>query len=99
MAIDKDIDWVMGRCEWDKYKKNQMDTFVHYPRLKKKVLERGLQAAEHSKADKPLIILMVSVDSFSRRHFYRKLPNTVNFLNELKAKGQYAIFDHKLHNI
>jgi hypothetical protein len=42
---------------------------------------------------------MVSVDSFSRRHFYRKLPNTVQFLDNLKAKGEYAIFDNKLHNI
>mmetsp|Transcript_5274 Transcript_5274/g.9677 ORF Transcript_5274/g.9677 Transcript_5274/m.9677 type:complete len:673 (-) Transcript_5274:10-2028(-) len=49
--------------------------------------------------DKPVIILLATVDSFSRRHFFRKLPATVNYLNELKTKGKYAVFDFKLHNI
>jgi hypothetical protein len=39
------------------------------------------------------------VDSFSRRHFFRKLPVTVDYLNELNKGADYRVFDFKLHNI
>jgi hypothetical protein len=46
-----------------------------------------------------MIQLVLSIDSFSRRHFYRKLPKTVEFLNNLNNEGRYAAFDHKIHNL
>ena len=46
-----------------------------------------------------MIILVLTVDSFSRRHFFRKLPETVKFLNQLRQEQKYAVFDFKLHNI
>lgn len=48
---------------------------------------------------KPLTILMLTVDSYSRRHFFRKLPKTVEFLNTVKSGDDYSIFDFKIHNI
>lgn len=46
--------------------------------------------------EKPMIILFITVDSFSRRHFYRKLTKTLEFFQELQ---NYTTFDYKLHNI
>lgn len=41
---------------------------------------------------------MLTIDSYSRRHFFRKLPKTVEFLNSLKG-SKYSVFDFKVHNI
>ena len=48
---------------------------------------------------RPMIVLFMAVDSFSRRHFYRKMPKTVEFLNQLNKEGKYAVFDFKMHNV
>lgn len=48
---------------------------------------------------RPMIILFVTVDSYSRRHFYRKMKSTVEVLNSLNKRGRYAVFDFKVHNI
>jgi hypothetical protein len=49
---------------------------------------------------KPLSIVFISIDSFSRRHFFRKLPQTLNTLNAINAeKSGYRAFDFKLHNV
>jgi hypothetical protein len=57
--------------------------------------EYSLRVKIH-KSDKPMIILFITIDSFSRRHFYRKLPQTLDFLHNLY---EYDVFDFKLHNI
>lgn len=46
---------------------------------------------------KPLFVLTLGLDSFSRRHFFQKLVTTVKYLNNLPK--EYKIFDFKLHNI
>jgi hypothetical protein len=51
------------------------------------------------KNEKPLRIVYIVVDSFSRRHFYRKLPDTVQYLNSLNQDSDYRVFDFKLQNI
>lgn len=48
---------------------------------------------------RPLSVVFIAVDSFSRRHFYRKLPATISYLNSLNAQGNYSVFDFKVHNI
>lgn len=50
-------------------------------------------------SDQTLTVLMLTVDSFSRRHFFRKLPKTVAFLNSLNANSNFSVFDFKLSNI
>lgn len=47
----------------------------------------------------PIRILHIVVDSFSRRHLFRKLPKTVQVLNKLKMNSDYEVYDFKLHNI
>lgn len=47
---------------------------------------------------RPLILLLVTIDSFSRRQFYRKLPETAKFLNSLHTNSTFSVFDFKLHN-
>ena len=54
--------------------------------------------ASKSTFKRPLILLLVTIDSFSRRQFYRKLPQTASFLNSLHLQGDFSIFDYKLHN-
>lgn len=46
---------------------------------------------------KPILLLMLVVDSFSRRHFFQKLPETVEYLSTLKS--DYVAEDFKLHNV
>jgi hypothetical protein len=46
---------------------------------------------------KPLIVFMLTVDSFSRRHFYRKMKKTIDYFN--KGHENFSIFDFKLHNV
>ena len=41
----------------------------------------------------------MTVDSFSRRHFFRKMKKTVSLLNSLNANQTYQAFDFKLHNL
>jgi hypothetical protein len=48
---------------------------------------------------RPSLILHLVVDSFSRRHFYRKMPETVKLLNSASHNSTHAIFDFKIHNI
>lgn len=67
------------------------------PRFHKKDYEDALTKPKSN--GKPVLILLATVDSFSRRHFFRKLPSTVRYLNALNAEGKYAVFDFKLHNI
>ena len=71
---------------------------VHISRLNPKVLERvKAKARSLSPKQKSLIVFMLTIDSFSRRHFYRKLPKTVKMFN--KGIGDFSIFDFKLHNV
>lgn len=46
-----------------------------------------------------MIIAMITLDSFSRRHFFRKLPESVRLLNKLNAEGKWKVFDFKVHNV
>lgn len=79
---------------------------VYQPRFNQSVHDRAeslmkAKAEEVGLAGKvrPMTVLMLTVDSFSRRHFFRKLPKTVKLLNSLNQNGTYALFDFKLSNI
>ena len=47
---------------------------------------------------RPLSVVFVAVDSFSRRHFYRKLNQTISLLNSLNSNSSFTVFDFKVHN-
>lgn len=54
--------------------------------------------AETGVTRKPLIVFLLVVDSYSRRHFFRKMPETLEFLNTLNQQKEYRVFDFKMHN-
>ncbi|CAG9328106.1 unnamed protein product [Blepharisma stoltei] len=61
-------------------------------------------AKENTKAHKgilkkPITIVHIACDSLSRRHFIRKLPTTVAYLNSLNENSTHKVFDFKIHNI
>lgn len=73
---------------------------TYQPRFNEEAYTRSAaKAAELGQTQKPLTILMLTVDSVSRKHFFRKLKNTVRLLNRLKSEDDYSVFDFKLHNV
>lgn len=60
---------------------------------------RIMRESSDFEAVRPMVVLFISVDSYSRRHFYRKMKSTVQILNTLNSHGRYGVFDFKLHNI
>ena len=80
----------------------QFTEAILFPRLRPEVYTRAKESMnQRSRGQpiRPLIVLFLTVDSFSRRHFYRKMPKTVDFLSQLNGKSDYSVFDFKLHNI
>lgn len=47
---------------------------------------------------KPKIVYFLTLDSLSRRHFFRKTPKIIEYLNSLNKGSKYSVFDYKLHN-
>mmetsp|Transcript_8395 Transcript_8395/g.16713 ORF Transcript_8395/g.16713 Transcript_8395/m.16713 type:complete len:667 (-) Transcript_8395:374-2374(-) len=85
-------EYVLARCEDDAL----YEIVAAKPRIDQKLLK----LAKNSMVEpEPVRILHLVVDSFSRRHFFRKLPKTVELLNSLKANPSYHAYDFKLHNI
>jgi Protein of unknown function (DUF229) len=86
-------DFVLGSCDGILF-----NNALHFPRFKKEVFDETSQTMKNLKQkNKPLVVLILTIDSYSRRHFFRKLPKTVEFLNSLDPK--FAAFDFKLHNV
>lgn len=50
-------------------------------------------------SSKPLIVFLFVIDSYSRKHFFRKMPKSVEYLNNLNEGRQYEVFDFLIHNI
>jgi hypothetical protein len=84
-----DDEYVIATCN------NKPEVVEHWPRFKEAEYERVV--ANMTPTEKPLIVLMLCGDSYSRRHFYQKLSKTVEYLNEIKE--DYYVEDFKLHNI
>ena len=47
----------------------------------------------------PVKIYHIAIDSFSRRHIFRKLEKTVKWVNELNKEDKYRVFDFKMHSV
>lgn len=75
-----------------------MDHAVYKPRYNATLHQETKTRMETLKQKRgPLVILMMVVDSYSRNHFYRKLPQTVEWLNQQRAN--YSVVDFLIHNI
>lgn len=86
-------DFAMGGCDH-----SQLNNALHIPRYNETAHKKTKQKMlELNQLHKPQITLLLTIDSYSRRHFYRKLPKTVRFLDKLKES--FGVFDFKIHNI
>jgi hypothetical protein len=88
-TLRPDDEYVLATCN------GKVEAVEHWPRFKE---DEYMRITANSSPDKkPLIVLMLAGDSYSRRHFYQKLPKTIEYLNDLK--DDYYVEDFKLHNV
>jgi len=74
---------------------------IYVPRFNQTLYNETLtkmQSLNKGTTPKPQIVFFLTVDSYSRRHFYRKMPQSVEFLSSLK-NSSYSVFDFKIHNV
>lgn len=89
-------EFVYGSCG------NEFTEAILFPRFRPEVHSRAKNISSQLGNDqpvKPLIVLFLTVDSYSRRHFYRKMPKTVEYLTALHNDAIYSVFDFKVHNV
>ena len=98
--MEKGEEFVYAGCNSDE----SLNNAIYIPRKNSTAYETAKQKIkQHQKrtgiTKKPQILFILTIDSFSRPHFFRKLPNTVKYLNNLNKNPDFSIFDMKLHNI
>lgn len=102
VPLDPTHEWVIASCNRTSKK---YELFQHIPRFKPWVKRRAeyitetLSNVTATPRPKPLIVAVITVDSFSRKHFFRKLPKVTQFLNDLDRTKLWKVFDFKVHNI
>lgn len=92
VSVDNWVEYAIGTC--DKNNFFGVDEWFLKPRFKGEIYLSKIKRKKIR--NKPMVILFISADSFSRRHFYRKLKNTVKYFYQLE---DFMVFDFKLHNI
>mmetsp|Transcript_33360 Transcript_33360/g.58498 ORF Transcript_33360/g.58498 Transcript_33360/m.58498 type:complete len:682 (+) Transcript_33360:466-2511(+) len=89
-VIGPDDEYIVASCY------GKFDVIEQWVRPNVKDYERVSAARDQTR--KPILIYMLVVDSFSRRHFFQKLPETVEYLSNLGGED-YVVEDFKLHNV
>jgi hypothetical protein len=75
-----------------------LDQAVYHPHFNSTLFNETKQRMEALKQKRPpLVVLMMTIDSFSRNHFYRKLPLTLEWLEE--QRSTFSVVDFLIHNI
>ncbi len=59
-------------------------------------MERIQEDTNPNSATRPLSVVVLTVDSLSRKQFYRKLPKTRDYLNSLSDEDS-KVYDYKIH--
>lgn len=85
------VEFVLGKCKKDDGLFLQGDM---NPIFNKTAYEKALGKVN----GKPKIVYFLTLDSLSRRHFFRKLPRVIKYMNDLNKNSSYSVFDFKLHN-
>lgn len=94
VPLEPHHEFILATCQ----KRPKTFELIHLsPRFNKKAAERARKLSNSHR--KPMIILNIVPDSFSRRHFYRKMPLTIQYLNTLKSKSNWRVYDFQFHNI
>ena len=101
-----DEEWALGTCE--EHNENLFEQVAIRVKgnenLKENLMKTHnsvIKEAQERFADVPknkVIILILTIDSASRRHFYRKFPKTIEFLESLN-KQKFHVADFLVHNI
>lgn len=93
IQITSKNDFAIGWCN-HKEGTSATDFFLS-PRFQKNSYFSTLKSMKKT-GKKPLLLLFITPDSLSRNHFYRKLPETLKFFQNIQG---YHVFDFLLHNI
>lgn len=88
------IEFGVGSCEKDGDRLLQAETFPVFN-------EKAYQNAKKLTEGKPKIIFFLTLDSFSRRHFFRMIPKVVETLNLINSEinSTFSVFDFNFHNV
>lgn len=98
VSVKPSTEWIIARCKYENITSNLLMGDMH-PSFQVSSYLSSISESKNDRYERHTPILYLVLDSFSRRHFYRKLPKTVNFLQELSKEGTYGVFDFLLHNI
>ena len=88
-----DEEFAFGTC--NQGKAEQLEYAIYRNRLNSTVFRRAKRLKNEEFP--PLIVLILTLDSVSRRNFYRKMPLTADFLRNLNSS--FRVFDFKLSNV
>lgn len=94
VKLEDHHEWVLASC---KSGRDGFELFDMKPRFREDDYQSNFLDTRTD--GRPLTIAMLAIDSFSRRHFFRKLPKTVELLNAWEKNKVFKIFDLKIHNI
>ena len=88
------LEFGLGSCDSDGDKLMQVDTVPIFQ-------EEAYVNAKKLTKSKPRLIYFLTLDSMSRRHYFRKMSGTIEYLNSLNSdpKSEFSVFDFNLHNI
>lgn len=106
VTLTHDEEWAYGTCEENKSTLLEGATYTHQPKPEvitraKNIMQDMQKQAEQKYQEtntRPLTVLMLVFDSISRKHFYRKLPKTVEYLNNLDS-SKFRVNDFKIQNV
>lgn len=85
-------DFVVARCGQE----SQFDIAATEPLYNARRHQEAIRAVLPN--TRPKIVMLLVLDSFSRRHFYQKLPRTLHYLSSLQS-SPYLLLDFKFHNV
>jgi hypothetical protein len=94
IKVTNTTEFALGCCDPDPTA--VYDQVAYVARHKPNILA---EAKEKMDRTRPINVLLLTLDSISRKHAYRKLPQTIDFLNQLNQDENFAVFDFKIHNI
>ena len=97
----KNIEFGLGICSNEKIEKpDEIDPFKIQHADISPIFNKSLfEISKKYVNGKPRLIFMLTLDSLSRRHFYRKLPKLIKFLNESeKTIPHIAVYDFMMHS-
>jgi hypothetical protein len=93
VRVPSNTEFALGSCEED------LDAKFNEAFLMPRFNQTAYDKAKALTTGKPKVIFMLTVDSYSRRHFYRSLPKTIDYLNSLNQDSDLLAYDFKLHNV